>query len=181
MTAFHANKQCHRKVEVKKRVAITQKERLFTRKSIQVAIGATAIYLVLSYFLIGFKADQLVLVGIFNTLYFAGWSTRNFILGLSIFIIYWIIFDYMKAFPNYKFNTVHIQDLYNWEKNWFGFNWKNTIVTPNEFFAQNNSTFMDVLGGLFYLCWIPLPLAFAAAMFFRNRNIFSSFHLHFSL
>ncbi|MEJ7587729.1 MAG: phosphatase PAP2 family protein [Ferruginibacter sp.] len=33
------------------------------------------------------------------------------------------------------------------------------------------------MSGLFYLCWIPLPLAFAAHLFFRDKDQF----LHFSL
>ena len=132
-------------VEVKKRIGIAKKGKLVTPKTIQFALLASAAYLVFSYFLIGFKADQLVLIGIFNTLYFANWNTRNFILGFSIFIIYWIIFDYMKAFPNYKFSPVHIEDLYNWEKSWFGINWNNRIVTPNEYFAQNTSSILDLI------------------------------------
>ena len=166
-------------VEVKKRTGKTKKLTLFSPQSIQLAIISAVAYLLLSYFLIGFKADQLVLIAIFNTLYFASWNTRRFILGFSIFIIYWIIFDYMKAFPNFRFNAVHIQDLYNWEKSWFGFNWNNSTVTPNEFFAENTSAILDLLTGVFYLCWIPVPLAFAAIMFFRNRNIFFQFSLTF--
>src|SRR6476620_4966301 len=168
-------------VEVKKKADNTKQPTLFSPKSLQIAILSSVAYLVLSYFLIGFRGDQLVLVCIFNTLYFASWTTRRFILAFSIFIIYWIIFDYMKAFPNFRFNTVHIQDLYNWEKSWFGLNWNNNIVTPNEFFAKNNYTILDIFGGLCYLCWIPLPLGFAAFMYFKNRNLFFQFSLTFFL
>ena len=97
-----------------------KKPTLFTQSNLLFAVIASLAYLTLSYFLIGFKSDQLVLVAIFNTLYFLSHTTRRFILAFSIFIIYWIIFDYMKAFPNYRYNEVHIQDIYNWEKSWFG-------------------------------------------------------------
>ena len=174
-------KSATRDAEIKKQNIHSKERSLYSLKSIQVALVATAAYLLLSYFLIGFKTDQLVLAGLFNTLYFGSGTTRRFILGFSIFIIYWIVFDYMKAFPNYRYNNVHIQDLYLWEKSWFGLEWKGVLVTPNEYFAQHVSTFSDVLAGIFYLCWVPVPLAFAAIMFFKNRNLFFQFSLTFFL
>jgi membrane-associated phospholipid phosphatase len=168
------------KVRTTKEVQV-KRPSLFAQKNIRGALLATAIYFIVSYFLIGFKTDQLILAGIFNGLYFASNTTRRFILGFSVFIIYWIIFDYMKAFPNYRYNEVHIQDLYNWEKSWFGFNWNNSIVTPNEYFALRTSAFVDILSGIFYLCWVPVPLLFAGILFFKKRNLFFQFSLTFFL
>ncbi|WP_295712367.1 phosphatase PAP2 family protein [Mucilaginibacter sp.] len=138
-------------------------------------------YLILSYFLIGYKTDELVLVLIFNSLFYASAVTRKFILGFSIFIVYWIIFDYMKAFPNYKFNAVHIADIYNFEKHLFGIQYKGNLLTPNEYWRVNGNTFIDVAAGIFYLCWIPVPLAFAAFLFFKNKRQFLKFSLTFVL
>jgi membrane-associated phospholipid phosphatase len=81
----------------------------------------------------------------------------------------------MKAFPNYRFNTVHIGDLYDAEKTLFSIGTEK--VTPNEFWITHQSNFLDVLTGIFYLCWIPVPLAFAAYLFFKDKKLF----LHFSL
>lgn len=152
---------------------------LFTPGSIRFAAIASVSYLLLSYFLIGFRSDQVILVVLFNLLYFGSAVTRRFILAFSIFIVYWILFDYQKVFPNYHYSSVHIADLYHWEKAWFGFEWNNQRVTPNEFFLQNTSAVLDTLSGIFYLCWIPLPLAFAAVLFFKNRNLFFQFSLTF--
>lgn len=138
-------------------------------------------YLILSYFLIGYKTDELILVLIFNSLFYASAVTRKFILGFSIFIVYWIIFDYMKAFPNYKFNAVHIADIYNFEKHLFGIQYKGNLLTPNEYWRVNGNTFIDVAAGIFYLCWIPVPLAFAAFLFFKNKRQFLKFSLTFVL
>jgi len=138
-------------------------------------------YLLLSSFLVGYKSDQLTLVAIFNVLFYASAITRKFILGFSIFIFYWIIFDYMKAFPNYDYNTVHIADLYSFEKHMFGINLNGKIVTPNEYFAIKGTTFLNIVTGLFYLCWIPVPLSFATYLFFRNRRQFLYFALTFLL
>jgi inositol phosphorylceramide synthase catalytic subunit len=123
----------------------------------------------------------LILVGLFNLCFFASRTTRQFILGFSIFIIYWIIFDYMKAFPNYQFNEVHIRSLYEAEKALFGIQWNGSVITPNEYFARHTSAFIDVLAGFFYLCWIPVPLTFAGILFFKNRRGFFEFSLTFFL
>lgn len=87
----------------------------------------------------------------------------------------------MKAFPNYNYNIVHIADLYNFEKHLFGINLNGTIVTPNEYFAIKGTTFLSVVTGLFYLCWIPVPLSFAAYLFFIKRRQFLYFALTFLL
>ena len=150
---------------------------LFSRNSVLAALAISLTYLLFSYYLIGFKTDQLALTLIFNTCFFLSPVARKFIIGFSIFIIYWILFDYMKAFPNYAFNTVHIQDLYNAEKFLFGISYDGKIITPNEYWLYNGRTWLDVVTGLFYLCWIPVPLAFAAYLFFKDKKLF----LHFSL
>ena len=150
------------------------------KKDLPLTLGISALYLALSYFLVGFKTDQLVLIGIFNALYYASVTTRKFIIGFSIFIVYWIIYDYMKAFPNYNYNTVHIADLYNFEKNIFGIEQNGKLLTPNEFWLLHTNAFLDVLTGFFYLMWVPVPLAFAAFLFFtKERRNFLNFLLTF--
>lgn len=153
----------------------------YSPRNIISAVGFTVLYLVVSALLIGFKTDQLVLAGIFNLFYFASSITRKFILGFSIFIVYWIIFDYMKAIPNYKVNAVHIGDLYDAEKAVFGINSSGQKVTPNEFWLTNHNNFLDILTGIFYLCWVPVPLAFAAYLFFKDKKLFLQFSLTFVL
>jgi inositol phosphorylceramide synthase catalytic subunit len=139
------------------------------------------VYFVLSYFLVGFKSDQVVLAVIFCTLFFASGVTRRFIVGFSIFIVYWIIFDYMKAFPNYNYNIVHIADLYHLEKRLFGIHTAQGILTPNEYWLAHHITTLDVISGIFYLCWVPVPLGFAAYLFFTNKRQFLYFSLNFFL
>lgn len=153
---------------------------LFTKKDLLVTSAISVAYLLLSYLLIGFKPEQLFLVILFNILYYLSQATRSFIVGFSIFIIYWIIYDYMKAFPNYRYNAVHIQDLYNAEKSIFGIHAANGgVLTPNEWWLQHTSTFLDVLTGIFYLCWVPVPLLFAVFLFYKNRRMFYLFCLTF--
>src|SRR5258708_1900420 len=152
-----------------------------TLRSVVVVSLVSFAYLLFSAFLLDFKIDQVVLVLIFNCAFYLSAITRKFIFGFSIFIVYWIIFDYMKAFPNYDYNTVHIADLYNFEKHLFGIHIQNKLLTPNEYWRINGITFLDIITGIFYLCWIPVPLAFAAYLFFKNRRQFLLFSMTFVL
>ena len=152
-----------------------------TIPSITIVLAISLAYLLISWLLVGFKTDQLLLICIFIIPFFASSVSRKFITGFSIYILYWIIFDYMKAFPNYNYNTVHIADLYNLEKHFFGINFNGQLLTPNEYWRLNGNTFLDVTAGISYLCWIPVPLAFAAYLFFKNRQQFLYFSLTFVL
>lgn len=154
---------------------------LYSIKSIRFALGVSILYLIISFLLVGFKMDQLMLVIIFNSLFFLHQNTRRFITGFSIFIIYWIVFDYMKAFPNYHYNHIHIGSLYNLEKQVFGIATGNSVITVNEYFRVHQNKLLDVLSGIFYLCWVPVPLIFAAILFFRNRLLYFQFALCFFL
>jgi hypothetical protein len=151
----------------------------FDQKTVLVTTLISVAYLLLSVLLVGFKQDQLILIAIFNGLYYSTGITRKFITGFSIFIVYWIIFDYMKAFPNYLFRPVHIEGLYRAEKAWFGISTAAGLLTPNEFFQQHHHWTLDLLSGSFYLCWVPIPLLFAAYLFFKNRPLFLQFALAF--
>jgi hypothetical protein len=151
-------------------------------KTFLTVFGITAVYLLLSAVLIGFKTDQLFLAGLFNVLFWLSGPTRRFILGFSVFIIFWIIFDFMKAFPNYQYNTVHIASVYHAEKCLFGIHIApGLVLTPNEFWKIHSHTFLDILSGLFYLCWIPLPLAFAGYLFYKDKETLFRFTLTFLL
>lgn len=160
---------------------IEEASRLITVRSVVLCALVSIGYLLLSHGLVGYKSDQVILVGIFNFCFFASRVTRQFIIGFSIFIVYWILFDYMKAFPNYLVSSVHIEDLYNLEKSLFGIAYNGSILTPNEYFALHHNTPVDLITGVFYLCWVPVPLAFAAVMFFKNRVAFFQFSLTFFL
>jgi hypothetical protein len=135
----------------------------------------------LSALLIGYRPEQLILVLLFNTCYYLSATTRKFITGFSIFIVFWIIFDYMKAFPNYRYNMVHIESLYQAEKKWFGILYDGELITPNEYWRMHRHIVLDISAGIFYLCWVPVPLALAGYLFFKNRKQFLYFSLSFLL
>lgn len=148
------------------------------RSGIVVSV-VTLLYLGLSAQFIGFKTDQLFLAAVFNLLYYLNASTRKFILGFLIFIVFWIIFDSMKVIPNYLVNDIHLKDLYEAEKSAFGIVDQDAVLTPNEFAQKHSHTFLDVLTGLFYINWMPVPLIFAFYLFRKNRMQFLQFALAF--
>ncbi|MBS1946217.1 MAG: inositol phosphorylceramide synthase [Bacteroidetes bacterium] len=151
----------------------------YSNKNIFFVVALSATYLALSYLLIGFRPEQAFLVLLFAVLYFASGISRKFIIAFSVFIIYWIIFDWMKAFPNYRYSQVHISDLYLAEKKLFGISYLGNKITPNEYWLRNGNTFLDVLAGIFYLTWVPVPLLFAVYLFFKKREQFFYFSLTF--
>jgi hypothetical protein len=137
------------------------------------------LYLLISYILIGFKSEQLLLVLLVNTLFFASDLTRRLVIGFSIFIVYWIIFDYMKAFPNYNYKEVSIEGLYLLEKKIFGITLDGIPYTLNEYLNSHASGIIDFLSGCFYITWIPVPLLFAAFLFHRSKREFIYFSTTF--
>jgi hypothetical protein len=155
---------------------------IYNLKTLLITTSISVLYLVLSHLLIGFKSDQVVLILIFNLNFYASKFSRKFILGFSIFIVYWIIFDFMKAFPNYAYHSVSTSELYHLEKGIFGINLTDgSTLTPNEYLKLHTSSFVDVVSGFFYLMWIPVPLLFAALLFFTKRDQFLYFSFTFVL
>lgn len=156
--------------------------RLFTTRVLLIMGGLSAAYLLVSFWLLGFRPEQLWLVIVCNLLFFASGATRSFVSAFSIFIIYWIIFDYMKAIPNYRFHPVQIESIYLLEKKWFGITGPGGLVlTPNEYWQMHQQSWIDFMAGLFYLCWIPVPLSFAAYLYFTRRRQYYFFAFTFLL
>ena len=139
------------------------------------------LFLLFAKFTTGVRGDHFALVGLVNAGYFISPQTRRLITGLAIIIVYWIIYDSMKAWPNYAFNNVDILPLYNLEKSIFGIQSGSTIRTPNEYMLQHTNAFLDTVCGIFYLAWIPLPLLFAFYLYFKNKNLFLRFCMAFFL
>ena len=155
------------------------KTNFYSLQNIVAIAGIVILYFFISFFLIGFKIDQVVLSSIFCIAYFSSVTSRKFIIGFSIFIVYWIIFDYMKVLPNYNYSAVHIKELHEIELKYFGLNQNGILITPNEYWLLHKNSFLDILTGIFYLCWIPVPLAFACYLFFKDKKFFLQFAFNF--
>ncbi|MEZ4963039.1 MAG: phosphatase PAP2 family protein [Saprospiraceae bacterium] len=145
------------------------------------ALGLAAAYLLWVAFVVGFRNDHLVFTALCLSLYFANGTSRKVLLALFFFVLYWVIYDSMRIYPNHAFNPVHVQQPYDLEKALFGFQYNGAVVTPNEFFEKNTNPVLDVLSGLFYLCWVPVPLMFAIWLFFKDKRMLLDFSLAFLL
>lgn len=166
-------------------MASIPKEALFfpkvSAKEAWVTLSLSVVYLLLSHFLIGTMPEQLILVAFFLGMYYLSRSTRHFITAFAVFIVFWILFDYMKAFPNFQYNTVHIQDLYQADKHLFHVQDAGRLLSANEYWQYHHTTALDLVSGFSYLCWMPVPLAFGIYLFVRKRDRYLPFALTFLL
>lgn len=147
---------------------------LITKNHIILTILVT-LYFCWVYFFVGLRPDHLYLIGLTSIAYIAHPASKKVVLGFMLFIVYWIIYDSMRVFPNYMANTIHISEPYEIEKSFFGVSTAQGVLTPNEYFAQNSTVFLDVLSGFFYINWVPIPLLFASYLFVKNKKLL----LHF--
>ena len=153
----------------------------FSRKSLILTALLTLFYFSWFYFTIGVRPDHIgfffgILVG-----YYAHPISRRFVSGLSIFILYTFLYDSHKVIPNYVVNPVHLKEPYFLELSLFGITTPEGVLTPSQYFQVNTHPFLDVITGLFYLCWMPVPLLLASYFTFTNRVILFQFSLAFMM
>lgn len=153
----------------------------FTKNNIIINSLLIAVYIIWNNIIGGIQGEHYLLIFLWLLCFYAHEKLRKFIIAFSIFIIYWIIYDSMRIIPNYEVSQVHIKDLYEFEKALFGINANNTLLTPNEYFAINSNRSFDILSGLFYINWVPIPLAFAVYLYLKDKFLFTSFSLVFLL
>lgn len=100
--------------------------------------------------------------------------TRKIALALTPWLVFACSYDAMRLYPNYEVNPIDVRGLYDAEKSIFGFGG----MIPGEYFAIHNNSFADFMAGLFYLCWVPVPLAFGIWLYIRGKK---ELYLRFSL
>lgn len=90
---------------------------------------------------------------------------------LTPFAIFGATYFLLGLWPNYLFNDIDIEGIYNLEKQLFGITMADgSIITPQEYFRDNHWAVMDVLSGLFYLCWVPLPVLYTLVLYFQKHE-----------
>lgn len=111
-------------------------------------------------------------------LFFICGPTRRLVVALAPFFIFGISYDWMNIVPNYMVNPVDVQGLYETEKSLFGIATGAGTLTPNEFFAIHHCAAADFAAGIFYLCWVPLPIVFGLWLYFTGKT---GQYLHFAM
>ncbi|MDR1764333.1 MAG: phosphatase PAP2 family protein [Dysgonamonadaceae bacterium] len=145
------------------------------------AVIVASAYIALTYFFIGLRPEHVILTGAALAAFLFNEQSRKLIVGLLPFVVFGISYDWMRVFPNYLVNPVDTGGLYNLEKTLFGIMGSDgNLLIPSEYFAIHNSRFMDILAGIFYLGWVPVPVFFAIYLYFKGyKSLFLQFSLVF--
>ena len=148
------------------------------RKEATIICFSLVTWIVVTAFFVGLRPEHLVISVLLALMLFLSGLTRRLIVALLPFVIFGISYDWMNIVPNYQVNPVDIRNLYEAEKEIFGITTAAGVLTPNEFFALHTSTVMDFLAGVFYLCWVPVPILFGIWLYFNRQY---KVYLHFAL
>jgi len=84
--------------------------------------------------------------------------------------LFGIFYGSLGLFPSYLVNDIDTRGLYDAELSLFGVIDGAERVIPGVFFTNHSTAFLDFLAGVFYLCWVPVPLAFAVYLFFAGKR-----------
>ncbi len=147
----------------------------FSARAIRTALMFSVVFLLWAGLVPGLRNDHLFLLCLCLILWFAHPASRHFVRSFSAFVIYWMVYDSMRAFPNYQFNRVRIEEPYEIEKLFFGITEGNQIFTPNEWMERLYTPVLDLIAGFFYINWVTVPLAFALYLMYKDRIYFFRF------
>ena len=122
---------------------------------------------------------SLYLIIAFALLY-AWKKTRQFAIYFLPWLIFAVTYDSMRFYPNYLVNDIDVGGLYEAEKSLFGITASSSadlqaiadhtnVMIPGEWFKVHHCGFADFIAGIFYLCWVPVPVAFALYLFFKKQ------------
>lgn len=141
-----------------------------TLKEALCCLCALVVWLAVTILFIGFRPEHIFLAILIGGLFYAAVPTRKLVVALLPFIIFGISYDWMNLLPNYEVNPIDVEGLYNTEKALFGISTAAGILTPNEFFALHHVKLMDFMAGVFYLCWVPLPIFYGLWLYFTGKG-----------
>ena len=97
-------------------------------------------------------------------------ETLRFLGAMSPFLLFALIYNSMRYYPNYLVNDIDTEGVYNLEKQLFGIVADGVLLTPCEYFRLHHWAVADVLSGLFYLCWVPLPILYCIWLYAGRRR-----------
>lgn len=129
-------------------------------KTGRLVIALSLLFLAFQATVVGLIPAQIVMVVLFNVLFFAHPRSRRLAVAMLPFILFEISYDWMRLYPNYRVNPIDIRGLFDTELSLFGIMNEGTIMIPGQYFMLHHTTLLDLLAGVFYLCWVPGPIAF---------------------
>ena len=149
-----------------------------TMKEMAALTGGIALFLLFQAFVVGLTAAHVLMAAAFYVLFIAHPSSRKLAIALIPFILFAVTYDWMRLYPNYKVNAIDIRGLHDADAALFGIMHDGAAIPLSEYFWTHHWPIPDLLAGFFYLCWVPVPVAFALWLYLKgNKRMF----LHFSL
>lgn len=149
-----------------------------TRREIAAEIIITIAFMLFQTAVVGLLPAHVVMVALFNVLFYAHPAARKLAVALIPFILFEISYDWMRLYPNYKVNAVDIEGLYLAEKDLFGITSGGVTMIPGEYFNIHNHPVADFIAGLFYLCWVPGPMLLGLWIYLKGKR---RHYMHFAL
>ena len=143
---------------------------MIRRNEALTVILLSCLFLLFQWLVVGLIPAQVLMVVLFNLLFFAHPITRKLAMTLLPFVLFEVSYDWMRLYPNYLVNPIDIKDIFLAEKALFGIATEGGVLIPCEYFNLHNNVAIDLLAGLFYLCWVPGPIALAMWLFFKGER-----------
>ncbi|UJR31449.1 hypothetical protein I4U23_018942 [Adineta vaga] len=142
----------------------------------------TLCYFAWFIFIAGISIVPVIIYLVLISLYVFSDRTRRFALAIIIYFTYLLLYDALHLIPNYTISNVHILDVYLIEKKLFGIYKNGHLMTLNEYFRLNHTPFFDVLSGICYLNWIPIPIAYSLYLYrYKTKRDYIDFAFTFLL
>lgn len=141
-----------------------------SRSELLACLVGSAAFLVVQATVVGLIPAQVLMAVLFCTLYLAHPVTRKIAVAMLPFIAFEISYDWMRLYPNYRVNPVDIRPLYESELSLFGVSSEGTTMIPGQYFMLHHTTLADLLAGLFYLCWVPGPIALGLWLLYKGEE-----------
>ena len=147
-------------------------------KETWILILSLIVWLIITTLFVGFRPEHGFMALLIAILFFASQETRKLVVALLPFALFGISYDWMRIIPNYEVNPIDIRGLYETEKSLFGIMTTEGLLTPNEFFQIHHCPILDFMAGIFYLCWVPVPILFGLGLYLTRQR---KTYLHFAL
>lgn len=153
-----------------------------TLREVITVVICLAVFLSVTGIFIGLRPEHLAIAALYLVLFLASEASRKFAVAILPFVIFGISYDWMKLLPNYKVNPIDIKGLYDLEKSLFGIHEGGSVLIPGEYFARHHCMVADFFSGIFYLCWVPVPILFGVIMYvLKKRDIYLRLAMAFLL
>jgi hypothetical protein len=152
----------------------------FSKKSLIFYVLFMVCYLGWIFLGIGYRADHLPFILLLGISYLLTEQTHRFFLSAVMLAMSWILLDSLRVFPSYLYNTVHIEEVYNFELQMFGIeNAAGDCITPNTYLKSIANPMLDWITGFTYLMWTPIPFAFGIYLFFKDKSLLLRYSICF--